>query len=84
MGVGPYFHIDGHGLALQKEEVVQPKVQSIKGGWAVVGDGWAVFAESRDAAMKKYREAEVLHDEIVKRPVRDKPGVAGTDGSQNA
>ena len=45
-----------------------PRVQPIRGGWAAVGAGWAVFASSPDEAVEKYERAERIHREIMARP----------------
>jgi hypothetical protein len=45
------------------------KLVEIKGGWAAVGSDWAVFGKTREDASDKFREAEVLHTEILKRPL---------------
>lgn len=37
-------------------------------GWAALGSGWAVIAESKEEAQLKYQEAERRHAEIMARP----------------
>lgn len=46
---------------------MEPDIRSIKNGWAAVGNGWAVFAQSRTEAIEKYREAEQTHAELAAR-----------------
>jgi len=41
----------------------------IKGGWAVLGDGWAVHGETEEEAVRLYHEAIERHKEIDARPV---------------
>ena len=41
----------------------------IKGGWAVVSDGWAVFGTTMEEAMANYQEALERHARIMARPV---------------
>jgi hypothetical protein len=35
-----------------------PIVEAIHGGWTAIGDGWAVYARTRDGALLEYRAAE--------------------------
>ena len=49
--------------------MVEPQLSPIKGGWAALGAGWAVFGESKDEALVKYREADELHRIIEERPI---------------
>ena len=35
-----------------------PIVEAIHGGWTAVGDGWAVYARTRDGALLEYSAAE--------------------------
>jgi len=34
-----------------------PIVEPIRGGWTAIGDGWAVYASTRDEAILEYRTA---------------------------
>jgi hypothetical protein len=43
---------------------MQVQLTEIKGGWAAVGRGWAVFGETREEALQRYREAELKHEEL--------------------
>jgi hypothetical protein len=49
------------------EEQLYPK--PIKGGWAVLGDGWAVHGETKEKAVRLYHEAIERHKEIDARPI---------------
>ena len=46
----------------------EPVVYEIKGGWAAAGQGWAVHAETREEALRKFAEAKRQHDEIRNKP----------------
>ena len=48
---------------------MQPQLYPIKGGWAALGHGWTVFGESKEEAVRRFGEAERLHEEIQGRPV---------------
>ena len=43
------------------------RLEQVKGGWAAIGDGWAVFAPTEDEATKRFTEAEHKHREIDER-----------------
>lgn len=43
------------------------KLERVKGGWAAVGDGWAVFGATEDEAAERFAEAEHKHEEIDER-----------------
>ena len=47
--------------------MTKDKLLPIKGGWAAVGQGWAVFGESKDEAISNFESAERKHREISKR-----------------
>lgn len=47
---------------------MEPRITEIKGGWAAVGRGWAVFALTETEARERYRAALRKHEEISKRP----------------
>ena len=59
----------------------------IRGGWAALGIGWAVFGETQEQAADRFREAEHKHREIMERPepmawaptVPQSLGCAGSD-----
>lgn len=51
---------------------MDPKLTEVRGGWAAVGQGWAVFASTRDDAVREYVEAEQRHREIAARPTQDR------------
>jgi hypothetical protein len=40
------------------------RLEPVKGGWAALGDGWAVFAPTEDEAAQRFAEAERKHQEI--------------------
>lgn len=44
------------------------KVKAIRGGWAALGKGWAVFGETRNEALERFREARTTHAAIEARP----------------
>lgn len=39
----------------------EPAIVGIKGGWAAVGSDWAVFAESKQEALARWRDALARH-----------------------
>lgn len=43
------------------------RLEQVKGGWAAIGDGWAVFAPTEDEATERFTEAERKHREIDER-----------------
>ena len=45
----------------------EPKFVQIISGWAAVADRWAVFGDTKEEALNKFREAERKHEEISKR-----------------
>ena len=45
------------------------RLEQIHGGWAAVGDGWAVFGSSEEEATLRFEEAERKHREINARPI---------------
>jgi hypothetical protein len=47
------------------------RLEQIQGGWAAVGDGWAVFGSSEEEATLRFEEAERKHHEISARAVED-------------
>jgi hypothetical protein len=48
--------------------MTEPILTEIKTGWAALGQGWAVHAATRDEALRRFREAEREHREILARP----------------
>ena len=46
----------------------RPQLVQIKGGWAAHGDGWAVHAPTREGAIKRFHEAEKVHEKIRRQP----------------
>lgn len=42
----------------------KPEVVAIKGGWAALGDGWAVFGASEEEALLNYTKADERRKEI--------------------
>ena len=56
-----------------------PQIRKIEGGWAAVGNGFAVFGKTSDEAREKFRKAEERHKEIMGRTV---PLEAGTGNGQ--
>jgi len=55
------------GCKRNKDINMEPKLIGIKGGWAAVSKDWAVFGETKDDAINKFRNAEVRHAEIASR-----------------
>ena len=47
----------------------EPKYVQIVSGWAAVAEHWAVFGDTKEEALTKFREAERKHEEIAKRPL---------------
>lgn len=47
------------------------RLEQIHGGWAAVGDGWAVFGSSEEEATLRFEEAERKHREIDARPIEE-------------
>ena len=45
-----------------------PRIEQIRGGFAAIGNGWAVAARTPSEAEQRYRAAERLHREIEARP----------------
>ena len=50
------------------ETVREPDLRKIKGGWAALGDGWAVHGATREEAVQRYYTAAELRVEISQRP----------------
>ena len=52
---------------------IEPRLVPVKEGWAAVGNGWAVFARSRDSAVAAFEMATRKHEELADRsaPVAD-------------
>lgn len=48
--------------------MAEPRLLEVREGWAAVGEGWAVFAPSRQGAIEQFRFAEKRHAEIEGRP----------------
>ena len=48
---------------------MEPKFVQIINGWAAVADRWAVFGETKEEALNKFKEAERKHEEIAERQV---------------
>jgi len=46
---------------------MEPRLVKVKNGWAAVGDYWAVFGNTEEDAVSKFRKAEQKHEEIAKR-----------------
>ena len=55
----------------------KPKVVGIKGGWAAVGSDWAVFAESKQEALAKWRDALARHGVMQAREESAAPAQGG-------
>ena len=45
----------------------EPKFVQILSGWAAVAERWAVFGDTKEEALNKFRETEHKHEEISKR-----------------
>ena len=45
----------------------EPKLVTVRGGWAAVGNGWAVIAPSRDGAVAAFDAAARKHQELAGR-----------------
>ncbi len=52
----------GGWMIERREEQLDSK--PIKGGWAVLGDGWAVHGETEEEAVRLYHEAVERHKKI--------------------
>ena len=65
------------GKFIVEDVMLEPTLMPIKGGWAALGDGWAVFGESKDDAIEKFRQAESQHDLL------NKQGQSGTTRNNN-
>ena len=48
---------------------MDPRLERIQGGWAARGDGWAVHGKTKQEALTRFREAELRHAEIDRRPL---------------
>ena len=46
---------------------MEPKMVQIISGWAAAADRWAVFGETKEEALNKFKEAERKHEEIAER-----------------
>lgn len=42
----------------------------VKGGWAALGNGWAVHGKTEEEAIRLYHEAIERHKEIEARPLQ--------------
>ncbi len=51
----------------QRESV---DLRPIKGGWAALGDGWAVHGKTKEEAVRLFHEAMERHREIDARPIK--------------
>ena len=49
------------------------QLTEIKGGWAAIGRGWAVFGGTREEALERFRQAEMKRAEIMAREVTSAP-----------
>jgi hypothetical protein len=60
-------------ISRKREEAIlmQATLVEVKGGWHAVGDGWAVFGQSKQEALARYEEAERQHAEILARDSGD-------------
>jgi hypothetical protein len=56
------------------------RLEQIHGGWAAVGDGWAVFGVSEEEATLRFEEAERKHREIDARPIEEDQPQANAEG----
>ena len=61
-------------METQRENV---DVRPVKGGWAALGDGWAVHGETVEEAVRLYHEAVKRHREMDARAVEAPEEVAG-------
>lgn len=43
-------------------------VEKVKGGWAAIGNGWAVHADTQERALEKYLEREEYYDLLARQP----------------
>lgn len=46
----------------------EPKLSELKSGWIARGDGWAVRAETKEEAVRLFRERQEKYREIDARP----------------
>jgi len=44
-------------------------IHKVRGGWAALGDGWAVHAPTRSDALRRYNEVEARNAIIDARPI---------------
>jgi hypothetical protein len=51
---------------------MEPKLERIKGGWAARAERWAVHGETKQDAIRLFREAEQRHKVIDARPSPEK------------
>lgn len=53
-----------------------PVILKVKGGWAAIGKGWAVHAETQEAAMELFQRRLAAHEEVEARsdPVSTEAG----------
>lgn len=58
---------------------MSPDLTPIKGGWAAVGQGWAVFGSTRDEALARFEEAEARHETMRQREARDRTDVSDAE-----
>jgi len=58
-----------------KKQITRPKIVTVRAGWAAVGDGWAVFAHSRDGAVAAFEAAARKHEELASRTDPDRSRV---------
>jgi hypothetical protein len=49
--------------------LTEPVLIPVKGGWAARADGWAVYAPTKEEALRKFEEAKRRHQEIEARPL---------------
>ncbi len=54
-------------MTTRSNRIAKPKVVSVRAGWAAIGDGWAVFAKSRDEALAAFAAATRKHEELAGR-----------------
>ncbi|NLJ38974.1 MAG: hypothetical protein GX432_09470 [Candidatus Atribacteria bacterium] len=46
----------------------EPRLIKIVAGWSAHGDGWAVHASTKEAAIQKFKERKKFYEELKGRP----------------
>jgi hypothetical protein len=54
-------------MTLTQVPATDPTILPIRGGWAALGRGWAVFGRTEQEATDRFHDAERKHHEIMER-----------------